>query len=299
MDDEHNQDPGTGGETGQGPGEGAAPQDWRNSLPEPLREAPFIKAADDPEKALQEIQNAASYMGNALRIPGEDASEEDRVAFYEKLQEKVPGLMPKPSDDNLEELYKFLRPESPDQYSFDAPEGREVPEDFEAFSKIAHKHGLSKDQFKGILNDLLGPQWEQQDQLSAEQTEAMKALGKEWGAAYEQNLTTVKNFLRLTDAPEGIVELLSQGAMSPEEIKWIHSVARATKSEAEIANQGNGDNPAMISPDEAQARISEIMNNPSHAYWNAADPSHDRAVRKVVELHKFKSGDRSADPSLI
>lgn len=277
---------------------GTPPQDWRETLPEPLRDAPFIKAADDPDKALQEIQNAASYMGNALRIPGEDASEEDRAAFYSKLQEKVPGLMPKPTDENIQELYDYLRPKSPDEYKFEAPEGREIPSDFEAFSKVAHKHGLSKQQFEGLLKDILEPQWEQQDSLAADQAQAMKELGKDWGAAYDQNMSMVKNFLRLTDAPEGIVELLSEGAMSPEEIKWIHSVAKATKSDTELANQ-EVQNPAAVTPDEAQARISEILNNPDHAYWNAADPGHQRAVRKVLELHKFKSGDKSADPSLI
>jgi hypothetical protein len=280
------------------PGEGEG-ENWLDSVPEQFRDAPFFKAAESPDAALQAIQNAASYMGNSIRVPGDDASEEDIKSFHDKLKEKVPGLIPKPSDDNLEELYDFLRPSSHENYRFEVPEGKEIPSDFEEFSKVAHKHGLSQKQFEGVLQDVLGSQWESQSQMEADHADAMKELGKEWGASYDQNLSTVKNFLRLTDAPEGIVDLISNNAMSPEEIKWLHSVAKSTKSAAEIMGQGDNGNPAMISPDEAQSRISEILNNPNHAYWNQSDPNHDRAVRKMVELHRFRAGDKSANPAFI
>lgn len=259
---------------------------WVDSLPETLREAPFLSKAESPEKALQELQNAAGHLGNSLRLPSEDASEEDRKAFYDRLSEKVPGLMPKPTEENMEEFYKALgRPENPDDYNYEPPEGKEVPGDFESFAKVAHKHGLTQEQFRGVLNDVLSGQWEQAEIAESEQNQEMSQLSQEWGQAFDQNLSAVKNFLRLTDAPEGVVDLISEGAMSPAEIKWLHSIASSTKSPTELVTQQTQQETALT-PSEARTRIQEMMNNPEHPYWNATDPRHQDAIQKMLKLQK-------------
>jgi hypothetical protein len=273
------------------PADGGTPPpstDWRESIPEQFREAPFFKDAKTPDEALQHISNAASYMGNSIRIPGPDASDADRQSFYQKLTEKAPGVMPKPDGTNMEQVWNSLgRPSDPKEYRFDPPDGTEIPGDFESFAQVAHKHGLTQDQFKGVLNDIVTQQVTQSETLQAQQNEEMKALSIEWGLAFDNNLSAVKNFLRLTDAPEGIVDLIAEGAMSPAEIKWIHSIATQTKSSTELANQGQGNNSGMLPPAEAKDRIQEILNNQDHPYWRADDPRHHDAVKKMVELHKM------------
>jgi len=261
--------------------------DWRESIPEQFREAPFFKDAKTPDEALQHISNAASYMGNSIRIPGPDASDTDRQAFYQKLTEKAPGVMPKPDDSNMEQVWNSLgRPTDPKGYQFTPPEGSEAPPDLDSFAQTAHKYGLTQEQFKGVLGDIVQQQTTQSETMQAQHNEEMRALNKEWGMAYDTNLSQVKNFLRLTDAPDGIVDMISEGVMSPAEIKWIHSIASQTKSSTELANHQGTSNGALP-PAEARDRIQEILNNNDHPYWNASDPRHADSVQKMVELHKM------------
>lgn len=266
---------------------------WQSGLPEGFADAPFFKAAESPEAALTAIQNAASHMGQSIRIPGEDAGEDDVKAFYGKVLEKAPNLMPKPTEENMEQVWAAMgRPDKADGYQYTPPEGKEVPPDFEAFAQTAHKHGLSQEQFRGILGEVLGGQWDQLEVMEAQQKDAMEALANEWGLAYDKNITAVKNFLRLTDAPEGIVELIAGGAMSPAEIKWLQSIATSTKSATELVTHDQERQVAMT-PVEAQNQIQEMLNNAEHPYWKATDPRHNEAVRKMLELQKFAHPDSS------
>jgi len=262
--------------------------DWRSSLPEGFGEASFIKGADSAEAALTAINNAAAHMGNSIRIPGEDASDDARNEFYGKILEKAPNLMPKPSEDSMDAFYASIgRPQDATGYAYEAPEGRDVPTDFEAFSQVAHKHGLSQEQFKGVLGDLLEGQWSQMDGMTETHNGEMQDLRGKWGMAYDDNMSAVKNFLRLTDAPEGVVELMTEGAMSAKEIEWIHSVANSTKSSTELSQQTTTTVPNMMTPDEATMKISEMLNNVEHPYWNNSDPGHQRAVARMLELQKM------------
>lgn len=267
--------------------ESTGTESWVDSLPEGFADAPFIKGAKDPSDAIAQLQNAAGHMGNSLRLPGEDASTEARQEFYDKLAAKVPDVMVKPNKDNMDAFYNSMgRPEKPDEYNFEAPEGKEVPSDFGAFAQAAHKAGLNQDQFRTLIGDVLGETWTQQEIAEATQRDEMKALGEEWGQAYEQNMAQVRNFLKLTDAPEGIVDLIVNDAMSPTEIKWIHDIANQTKAPVELANIQQ-EQQALMTPSEAQNRIQEMLNNQEHPYWNATDPRHKDAVNKMVELQGF------------
>lgn len=256
---------------------------WRDSLPETLREAPFLKAANTPEDAFEQIKNAAAHMGNSVRFPGEDASPEVKQEFLDKITAKSPELMLRPNEGNQDKFWNSLgRPESPDKYNLDLAEGEELPSDFSSFAEVAHKYGLTQDQFRGVVKEVVSGQQEQMSATEAQQKTEMSNLAKEWGQAYDQNVAQVKNFLRLTDAPEGIVELISEGAMSPQEIKWIHSVATATRSPVELATQKQEQQNALT-PMEAHSRIQEMLNNHEHPYWNQTDPRHKDAVNKMLE----------------
>jgi hypothetical protein len=256
---------------------------WLDSMPESLRSAPFIKAAKNEADALQQIKNAAAHMGNSLRIPSEDSSDEDKARFRSRVIEKIPELMLKPNPDDMDAFYSSLgRPESPDKYIIDT---EELPNDFELFSQTAFKHGLTQDQFRGVLEDIISQTKEQNEIDTAEHNTEMAALKSEWGEAYDQNMSSVKNFLLLSDAPEGIVEMFSEKAMSPREIKWIHSIANQTKAPVELAAQRT-EQQALLTPVEARNRIQEVMNNSSHPYWNSSDPRHSDAINKMLEYQR-------------
>lgn len=259
--------------------------DWRAELPSAFQDAPFIKAAESPEDAVAQLSNAASHMGNSVRLPSENASEQERQAFIEKMLEKSPELMLKPSDENLDQFYASLgRPEKADEYKFEPGEGKEIPSDLAKFREAAHKAGLSQQQFESVLGEVLGDVYQQQEVVEAEQAAEMKELQKEWGNAFDERMETVSNFLKLSDAPDGIRDLYENGAMSPAEIRWIHDVATKTASKQELASQGTEGTERTMTPAEAQAQIQEIMANNAHPYWNAQDPRHTSARQKMMEL---------------
>ena len=259
-------------------------ESWIESLPETLREAPFISKAESPEKALEELQNAAGWMGNSIRLPGEDATDDARKEFYGKLAEKAPGVMVRPDPENMTDFYRSMgMPEDVNGYKWETPEGKSDPDDLGIIAEVAHKAGLSQDQFKTMVDNIMESKWTQEDQYEAEHKEAMAGLATEWGQAYDGNMAGVRNFLKLTDAPEGIVDLITQGAMSPEEIKWLHKVATQTKSSVELADQQQ-QRQAALTPAEAQMRIAELLDNP--AYWDAANPLHKSLQQKMLEYQQ-------------
>lgn len=265
---------------------------WKDELPEGFADAPFFKASETPEDVLSSIKNAAAYMGQSIRIPGEDASDEARKEFHTKVLEKAPALMFKPNEDDMDPFYASIgRPENPDGYQYEAPEGKEVPEDFNNFAAVAHKHGLSQTQFKGILGDILQAQWDANEVAEHDHGESLKGLATEWGAKHDINMSQVGNFLRLTNAPSGIVELFSEKAMSVDEIKWLHSIANGTKSATELADMQDPSNDELT-PEEAQVKIQEMLNNKQHAYWNATDPTHKAAVQKMIDLQRMALGQK-------
>jgi len=47
----------------------------------------------------------------------------------------------------------------------------------------------------------------------------------------------------------------------------------------------------VMTPQEASAQISDMMNNRDHDFWHNERPGHDAAKRRMVELGKY------ADPS--
>lgn len=270
--------------------------EWKQSLPEQLREAPFFAKAENLESVVTEITHAAAHMGNSIRIPGEDASDDDRVAARQKVLERFPDLILRPNDDNANDFYNSLgRPESHDKYEFTPPEGQELPEDLSKFAEAAHEAGLTQKQYNSVLSAVLGDVYKNQEIAQNQQNDEMKALQGEWGAAFEGKVNTVKNFLRLSKAPEGILDLVENDAMSPTEIKWLLGLAEGTQNPTELAGQnGNLGGSDFMTPQEAQEAINDIMGNPQHAYFNPMDPLNKAAMEKMVKLHRIKNGERIA-----
>jgi hypothetical protein len=269
---------------------------WNEGLPEGLADASFFKGADSLEGAITAVNNAAAHMGSSIRIPSEEAGAEDKSAFIAKIMEKAPSLMRKPDITDptaMSEFYQSMgMPKESAEYKIELEEGKELPSDFSGFAAMAHKAGLTNDQFKGVMTDIMAEQDTQTGINEALQRDEIKALATEWGAAYEQNMAAIKNFLLLSDAPEGLVTLLAEGTMSTNEMKWIHQVATATKSTTELNTQPNNA-VIVMTPSEARNQIQEMLNNQEHPYWKGADPRHNDAVSRMVELQKLANPDSS------
>ena len=264
---------------------------WRDSLPEPLREASFIKAAESPEKAAEEITNAAQYMGNSIRIPGPDAGDEAMAEFRAKAVEKIPGLMVLPSMDDEEAMESVFRsmgkPEKPEDYKLPEIEGLEMAAEVAGQLKAnAHALGMTQSQ----LAKMVQSQHEQGAALSEQQQHefntAMEALKGEWGSAFDQRKANIQAALKNVDAPEGLLTALENGTLPASDMRWLHNMADALGSEAtEVKNQQGGER--VLTPDEALNQLSELENRADNALWDGAHPDHARLVAKRLELMKL------------
>src|SRR5210317_1139444 len=98
---------------------------WRESLPEDLRENKTLADVKDVGSLAQQFIDSQQMIGQSIRIPGPDAGEEAWKNFHSKLTDKVPTLIPTPDPDNEEvmsALYNRMgRPEDPEGYRH--PEG--------------------------------------------------------------------------------------------------------------------------------------------------------------------------------
>ena len=101
-------------------GGGAVDDSWKGTLPDSVKDWNEVKEAKSADSFWEQMQNMRSFMGQSIRVPGEDASKDDKAAFNTKLMEKVPSLMQKPDFDNDEVMQAFYsqmgRPEEAEVY---------------------------------------------------------------------------------------------------------------------------------------------------------------------------------------
>jgi hypothetical protein len=282
---------GGGGESGGDAGTGDAGNaggDWRESLDEDLRGSDIGSLAKSyvETKALQ---------GSSIRIPGEDAGEDAVKEFNNKLIEKVPGVILKPNFDDETQSTEFFRalgmPETADGYELpeiEVPEGVSIDnERMEGLKAVAHKHGLTAKQFNSMMNDVLQSDIEGQVAVVKAAKESQIALKNEWGLAYDDNMASALRVAEATHAPEGLIAAMKAGELGPETAKWLHGMAAAFKGEGSQFGDDNGGGNAKMTPAEAQAKISEIMDNKQHPYWNPSNPGNKAALERMIELQKF------------
>lgn len=285
-------------------GEDGAPV-WSDSLPEDVREWDEVKNSDAPEKFWDQMVNMRSRMGSSIRIPSDDSGEEDRAAFYKKLQDKVPGLMVSPDfdkEETLADMYsKMGRPKEAKDYK--APEFKNSKGEkiegagaklAESFKEAAFKAGLSQKRYEEVLSSLISPAIGENEKAAGLRLADKAKLAETWGAAHERNSTIVANFLAQTDAPKGVTDALTAGTVDSTTMVWLHNMATKSLGKGENFQQDNSAS-GVMTPDEAAIKISEIRNNKTHPYNNRMDPGNKSAKKFMRELYLLKNPKSGAD----
>ncbi len=240
----------------------AAPADWKAALPESLQNAPWIGKADSLEAAVGQLNDAAQYIGNAIRIPSEDAGDADRQAFNQKLLDKVPGLMPVPKSDDLDAARDALRalgmPEKPEQYDVTgidhAPDGEELGR----LRTVAHEAGMTSAQFRKWVAEETATTKAATDQAEFERNEELKQLRGEWGFAFDEKITNAVKAAEATGAPDYVVQMIKDGTMDAKGLRWMDNVyGQLATGAPQGAIQGK-DTAPTLTPAEIEARLGEI-----------------------------------------
>ena len=238
-------------------------EDWRASLPEQWRDAPFIGKATSPDDALQQITNAANYMGNAIRLPGPDAGADDLAAFRAKIIEKDSELMVKPNRDDAEALelvYKSLgKPGQPDGYSkFQEMPNKPDDEVLKVMHEAAMEANLTAAQFENFVGKMLNGEHEQAQIAAQQRLEHEKGLREEWAGAFESRLADARRAAELTGAPDGIRAALADGNLDPSLAKHYAEIAKTIGGEGQQGRAQGKDTERPLDKTEILARIDEI-----------------------------------------
>lgn len=266
-------------------------EDWRQSLPENVRGWQEAETSDSADKFWNQIVNMRSHLGQSIRIPSDEASKEDRDAFYQKLTDKVPGLIATPDPENPETydpVYNALgRPESPEGYQ--SPEYGDLPigdEKIGELKAIAHKNGLSDKQFKGFMEEMISSEAQIYNEQLAKTQQSVDELKGEWGQTFDARLGAAIQFAEKSGAPEDLVGLMKKGQVNGSTLRWMHKMADAMGEKSEVVSQGQ-EGAQVVDPMEATSRASELRGKLLSGKIPPGSKEYNQILNKMVEYQKM------------
>lgn len=270
--------------------------DWLDSLPEPLREAPFIGKAESLDDAVSKLAHAAKLVGTSVRIPGVEDPQEDKEAFYAKLAE-IEGVTRLPLMDDEEGLNKLLS-------KLGKPEdvaGYQLPEvaDFEWDSKIgddlrayALEAGLTATQFKNFAAKIAQQELDASQSTQTSLEEARKALRVDWGDTLEERESLIRGWMDKSGAPESLRTLLDDRSLDIETMNWLHNTAKQFKGEVNPISKDGPSATPRIDPAEARQRIAQTLQDLTN--MAPTDPRYKDLNNKLIEYHRLANSGQAA-----
>lgn len=260
---------------------------WRESIPEPLRDAPYFKNAETMDQVLADIKGAAAWQGNSIRIPGPDSTDEQRAEFITRAQEKIPGLMAVPevgSDDYSKVMAKLGMPEEAGAYH--VPEQVEIDGELLGNLKAeAFAAGLTQSQFQSLVAKQAEGLKTQTEINQAKISEQQALLKNEWGEAAEQRLGAVEHLL--SDGPQLLRDAFEANSLDAATVQWLYGMAEQMTEGNEGLRQVDGQN-AVMSPGEAAHQEAEIFAQLQQL--TPTDPRYRELVQRRVDLIRATGG---------
>lgn len=264
--------------------------DWRSTLPEQLRDAPYFKNAKSLEQARQEIDNAAYWQGNSILKPGANASDEAKAANRQKLFELYgKEIMPIPdpySEDAGLVFQKMGKPDAADKYKF--PDGYDIdPDEAGLMKAIALDANLTQAQFEKQQGAILAKRKELADQRMHELQTGVAALQGEWGATFEGNLKRISTLVA-TDPliPPHIKAQHEAGTLDAHTLRWLDSIVKKGDEVTEIPGQQAAT--SVMTPDQGKQEASELRARLFK--MNELDPMRPILMKKLLEAERYSIG---------
>lgn len=276
-----------GAEGAEGGGGGSG-DDWKAQLPEDLQNDPTLKDVKDVPTLAKMATDSQKELGRRIRIPGEDASDDAKQEFYQKLQD-VPGVTRIPDADDEEGWEKLLsdlgKPKDPDGYKLEV-EGLDE-KSIEQIKADAHAAGMTTKQAEAFAKQQAERQSKAKEQRDEQMRKYREQLKREWGEAYPKMERAAQEGLKEYGTEELVDLLNEQGILDDPRV--VKAFAKIGESLGEDTDRGTGGPEGGITPDQAQDQINEIMNNKDHPYHDRRKPGHQDAVAKVYKLHQAKA----------
>lgn len=262
--------------------------EWLESLPEALRNAPFIGKSENAADAIAKLAHAAQLVGTSVRIPGADADDDTRNAFYEKVK-GIDGIvrMPTLDDENgiNDLLTKLGKPAEYTEYKL--PELADFVWDEkmgQSMREYALEAGMTTAQFTKFASKIA-----EQEKLAdangvTENENQKKALRLDWGDTLEERENLIRGWMDLSNAPPALVELLDNRDLPLETMNWLHSVAKEFKGEVAPISKDGVPPSQQMTPADAREQAQQVMSDLFK--MTPTDPRYKDLQMKLVGLNR-------------
>lgn len=233
-------------------------EDWRSSVPSELRYndggVDALAKFESPGQVAKSYLELQKTMGNRVKLPDENSSDEERSAFYQKVG----------------------RPEKADGYTM--PEGSEInAETIAPVMAAAHKAGVSNQAFGAIVAEYLNleSQISEQNQatINAETDAAEQQLKADWAGQYDANIEIIERVFRQnsTDETRDVIKQKFNDAglgRDPVVLNWLKDIGTSTLNDTIV----KGEQPKPLDKDYKP----KYVNSPE-MYRNAEGPDGTKA----------------------
>lgn len=260
-----------GGKSDPPPADFKLPDNWRDTLPQDLKDEPALKTVHDFNALVKSFVHAQKTIGaDKVVIPGKNATPDDWNMFFQKVG------VPKDSKDFKIEL--------PKDATFDN-------EFVDSFRDAAHKANLLPNQAQALVNWFNEANSKKMALMSTDQKvenqKQLDSLKAEWGEAFQAKTQQANLALSHFDPKGEIVKALKQAGLQSNAtmIRFLASVGEGLKEDG-FAGEG-GEPP--LTPKEATSQLNAIFGNMAHPYFQKDHPGHKAAVDEVQKLMRYKN----------
>lgn len=227
----------------------AATTDWTSGFDADTKDFVNQRQFKDAKTVVESFRNLEKLRG---------------IPLERLLEMPDPNANPETATAKLNSIYEKLgKPANPDGYGL-APKDDKSPE-FTNWAKDAfHKLNLTKDQGQALVkqfnefNERIEGDANAQHSLKVQ--EQVGTLRKEWGAAYNQNVSRAQSAYRQFGIPDAAIDSLEKSIGFDGVMKMFHKLSTQVGEQDFISGEGNasfGDN-AQLTPEQANARIKAL-----------------------------------------
>ena len=281
-----------GGDGGE-PGGGGAPEPaaitleaMLGTVDEGLRNefSEVMKDVKDIPGLLKTSVSAQRMMGNSIRIPSEDALDEVKSKFYERLK-SVPGVAITTDTDSLNASLGV--PDSAEGYKVDLsalPEEVQISQaELDAKRAEWHALGLTPAQAEKAAQAWMAAEQKGYEDYMAGVNASEKALREKYGAAYDDKMALVQFVAKNAIEADDLDYLKATGALNrPGVVDMLVKLGEQLQDNGTI--EAARRQSMTLAPEEAKERIAELK--AGEAYFDKNHPDHKRVVQQVQSLYQ-------------
>ena len=258
-------------------------ENWRDELPDDLKTSTNLAKYDTLEDALRGGDAAAGRLGRSITIPGEDATDDERTRFTDKLQAHAPNLTIHPDHADEEHQAEFWKLAGVPGES----KGYTAPKDYngmpvEIVDNLREKAmaaGLTNKQFRAQLPAFEAEYKEQQEAHQEMMTEDAAVVSSAWGNAEESKKGAVAALIAKFEDPNHKLGELNSAAYL-----MLDNIVKAfTGNGPQVFEQTNNSN--ALTPDEIDEQLHQINIDLMSDHHG---PKHGMLMKKKVKLLEMR-----------